>query len=727
MSGVAAFFALYAAMLHPLIAMKAGFVLGDYEVQMYPWSFAYAQALKEGVLLLWTPLLQCGFPLFAEGQTGMLYLPNLLLFKFLPFKLAYNAMLLLHFLAGGVFTYLFGRKKGMSREGAAVAAITFAFGSAYAGCFYNIVAMRSLVWFPLALYLVDKYLEKRKMLPLFILAFVQSLSWLGGFPQMALYAVFFVAAYFFLRLREEGPLIRGKGRAAAWFLAALGWSVVIALPQLWATWELAGESTRVLYGKEFALWGTVAPWCLTTVFMYSWGMFLRYKVYIGIWPILSVFLGGFQKRFALWWILTALSLFFALGAFNPVNWLLIHLPGASLLRNPSKFLFFTAFFLSVLAGLSFDSLSARFLSRAVKILAVFFVMAIGAWAVAAFGGELLLRFGRWYTDAFVLGKSFHQGSPDHYLVKIHSILGMAREELRLSNPFFWAPFILGGLFVAWLAFREKRGNGALLKAAFFLALGVDLFLFGQFSYGTGFIGNVGPFPDVSVHESLEKDGRWLDLTRDEKAVFPPNRNLLTGHSQVGAYSPLLDRHYYLLTKDLGALDDSFGRTRLSAEHLRANRSLLNLLGVKYLIAGAGQEPENFTRLRSSNGNTIYLNPEAQEEFHLVARSGFRSVRALENKPLSAAVEIDSSEGGLLVRNQLYTKDWKVRLDGRGQKLERVYTAFQGVEVPKGGHRVEWLYAPDWFTIGRWFYMGGLGVVFLGSLIYGVFQMRGRAE
>jgi uncharacterized membrane protein YfhO len=725
MIGAAAFLLLYAVMLHPLIAMKAGFVLGDYEVQMFPWTFAYAQALKEGTLLLWTPLIQCGFPLFAEGQTGMLYLPNLLLFKFLPFKAAYNAMLLLHFLAGGAFTYLFGRKKAMSREGAAVAATAFTFGSAYAGCFYNIVAMRSLVWFPLALYCADKFLEKRKVLPLFLLAFAQSLSWLGGFPQLAAYAAFFILVYFLLRLRQERAVLRDAGKMAAWFLGALGLSAAIALPQLWATWELAAGSTRLLHGKEFTLWGTVAPWSLVTVFFYSWGMFLRYKVYIGIWPVLSVLLAGFQKRFALWWILTGLSLFFALGAFNPVNWLLIHLPGASLLRNPSKFLFFTAFFLSVTAGLSFDALSRRFIPGAVKVLAVFFVIALAAWGAVTFGSDLLLGFGRWYTDSFVTGKSFHRGSYDHYLAKINTILGMARREIDLSNPFFWAPFLFDGLFVAWLALKERWKSGALWKAAFFLILGTDLFLFGKFSYGTGFIGNIGPFPDVSRFESLEKDGRWLDLTRGDSAVFPPNRNLLTGHAQIGAYSPLLDRHYYLLTKDLGAVDDAFGRTDVSVKDLGPRRPLIDLLGVKYLIAGEGDQPEDFKFLRPMNGKRLYLNEGAHDEFYLASGKGFRSVRVLENRPMSAAVEVNSAEGGLLIRSQAYTKDWEVRVDGRRVKLERVHSALQGVEVPKGGHRVEWLYAPVWFTIGRWFYAGGLALVLVGIVVFGVLPVRGR--
>ncbi|MGH7197517.1 MAG: hypothetical protein ACREH5_02090, partial [Candidatus Omnitrophota bacterium] len=581
------------------------------------------------------------------------------------------------------------------------------------------------VWFPLALFLVEKFLEKDKILPLFLLAFAQSQSWLGGFPQFSAYAALFVTAYFFLRLRESARPFSRKVKVSLWFFGALALSTLIALPQLWATLELASRSTRVLYGKEFALWGSVPPWCLATLFMVSWGAFLRYKVYVGIWPLMAVLAGGFQKRFAVWWVLVGLSLFFAFGAFNPFNWMLLHLPVASLLRNPSKFLFFTAFFLAILAGFSVDSLSARSFSRAAGFLGLFAVLAIGAWVITHFGGGILLRFGRWYTESFVVGKSFHQGTPDDYLRKIESILSATRQELDLANPFFWVPFIFGALFLGWVRLQKESGKRPVMKSVFVILLALDLFLFAKFGYGTGFLGNIGPFPDVGAVERLEKDGRWLDLTREEEAVFPPNRNLLTGHAQIGAYSPLLDKDYYVLTKDFGALDDSFGRTRLSVESLRAYRSLVNLLGVKYLIAGRGQTLEGFTLLRPLNGKSIYMNPEAQGEFHLAVKRGFRSVRVLKNDPLSAAIEVDSTEGGLLVRNQLYTKDWKVRMDGKERRLERAYTVFQGVEVPKGGHRLEWSYEPDWFTVGRWFYAGGLAVVFMGILFFGVFSAKGR--
>ena len=313
------FLALFLVFLYPLLTLRQGFLGGDYGWQFYPWTQLYAEALKSGRgPVLWTPLIQSGFPLFAEGQTGMLYSLNLLFFRLLPFKIAYNGLFLSHFLMGGIFSYLFGRKRGMSPAAAALTALCFTFGSAYAGCFYNIVTMRTLVWFPLALYFVEVYLGDRKLWALFALSFVQTQSWLGGFAQTAAYSFLFIFLYYALRiagdaaLRKRAPLLHLK------LAGSLGLSVLTALPQLWATLELAFHSSRILQEKTFILWGSAQPWSPVTLFLYPWSVFLRSNLYIGVLPFLLILLVRHRKNLKIWWILAAISFFFALGVFNPL-------------------------------------------------------------------------------------------------------------------------------------------------------------------------------------------------------------------------------------------------------------------------------------------------------------------------------------------------------------------------------------------------------------------------
>src|SRR4030067_1440290 len=56
----------------------------------YPLKDFLSQSLKGGQLPFWSKDLGMGLPVFAEGQVGVLFLPNLLLFSFLPTWLAWN-------------------------------------------------------------------------------------------------------------------------------------------------------------------------------------------------------------------------------------------------------------------------------------------------------------------------------------------------------------------------------------------------------------------------------------------------------------------------------------------------------------------------------------------------------------------------------------------------------------------------------------------------------------
>jgi len=262
--------------------MQEGFVLGDYERQFYPWTFVYAKALQGGGIPLWIEGIQCGFPLFAEGQVGMLYAINLILFSILKFNVAYNLLFLIHFLFAGLFSYIFAKSKGMSSAASAMVSICFTFGSSYAGCFYSIVTMRTLVWLPLALYLVDYFLEKRSRKALIVLSFLTAQSWLGGFPQTAFYASFFVTCFSALTIWEKkskwisclGPLLLAQ---------IVG--LIIASPQIWASGMMASQSARTLQDPGFVFWGSVPPWNLVLApFFYEWGRFqnIVFRLFKGV-------------------------------------------------------------------------------------------------------------------------------------------------------------------------------------------------------------------------------------------------------------------------------------------------------------------------------------------------------------------------------------------------------------------------------------------------------------
>ncbi len=87
----------------------------------YPFGLELARALNEGRLPLWAPGMLAGFPLFAEGQVGALYPPNLFLYKLLPTHLALSYSIILHLAWAGVGMYTWVRAQGLRLPGAFLA------------------------------------------------------------------------------------------------------------------------------------------------------------------------------------------------------------------------------------------------------------------------------------------------------------------------------------------------------------------------------------------------------------------------------------------------------------------------------------------------------------------------------------------------------------------------------------------------------------------------------
>lgn len=189
---------------------------------------------------------------------------------------------------------------------------------------------------------------------------------------------------------------------------------------------------------------------------------------------------------------------------------------------------------------------------------------------------------------------------------------------------------------------------------------------------------------------------------------------------MGAYSPLLDKDYYELTKDFGQLDDSFGRTKLNTEALKEKRALLDFLNVKYIVTDL--ELKDFRLLSKEAGKRIYLNENATgREFFIQTAAGtplqpLLTFAAAYQTPLNCLVHVNLPNDGLLVRNQIYDKGWNLILDGKRTDLERAYGAFQGVRLSSGPHELRFYYIPGRFAAGCWVHLICMAFALCGAVM-----------
>lgn len=729
---LAFFGALFVYFLWPLIVLKKTFILGDYGLQFFPWSHLYAEGLKRGQLPYWTPLMANGFPLVAEGQVGAYYPLNLLGFLLLPVEAAYTWGILLHFLLGGVGFYVYGQKIGLSKEASALSAVLFSFSSAYGGCFYNIVTVRVLTWLPYGLIALENIAAGKK--PSFwtgLLSAFIAMMWTAGFPQMAVYALLYLSIY--------AAFKKSVFRCLAAFAMANLFALVLASPQLYATWQLIGQSTRSSGDAAFALWGSVPPPAALSLVFPEWGNFLRVSFYIGILPLFFALIGAATKKERaekVHWGLAVIFFLLALGKYNPLYAFAVKTFSLTALRNPSKFLFFSTVSLAIAAGFGMQkALAGREEGKWKKIVgisAVFFAL-VPALASAVFHlyGDALRAYGARLALEIFASKSDPAHGVEHYWQIIGGMLDRLGPLVSPLNA--WNLLALGWIALSVILFlRRTKG----FKYAAAAMIGLDLVLFAHF-YGAGFLGNIAKTDAVatqSVSEVLSLRplsggtlAEWSKGPEDE--LLAPNSNLLYLAPHAGGYSPLLLKRYYELTRDLGIVDASLGRRPMRLEVWQKERGLIDALGIETLISGEEIGLPGFESAGKAAGRRIYANKAAlpplvvmydwkkledadqrlaylkSERFHpasqavvesdapFQAHAGMDASLPLEwhKDEIGLSASVNAKERGLAVIRSAYYPAIKAKVDGAPQKIVPVNHAFSGVYLTQGVHRLHLFY------------------------------------
>jgi hypothetical protein len=210
----------------------------------------YADALRNGELLQWTPLIYGGFPVFAEGQGGFLYPLNLVIWYLLTPVGAMNFYILFHALLMGFGVYfltsLLTGNKIFSIPAGVAASIC---GSVIAGHTRHLNSLTAIVYAPWLFYTVELFLCTRKVSKGLVFGILLGLLLLGGHPQHTFISASLAVLYLFLRIvfekKSESFINRIKNHKALQFLLlAMVVFVMIGLPQIKSTMELVPFTER---------------------------------------------------------------------------------------------------------------------------------------------------------------------------------------------------------------------------------------------------------------------------------------------------------------------------------------------------------------------------------------------------------------------------------------------------------------------------------------------------
>ena len=169
-----------------------------------------------------------------------------------------------------------------------------------------------------------------------------------------------------------------------------------------------------------------------------------------------------------------------------------------------------------------------------------------------------------------------------------------------------------------------------------------------------------------------------------------------------------------------------------------NNTMWRMLNVKYVISSKPTGLPGLKVIDQNSDNTLSLNEyalprayfvdsvknaNALELLNLVKNNSFdpKNVAYLENenisidKPDSSAytridtykdeqIDIEAKSTGnnfLFLGDTYYPLGWKALIDGKDTRIYKANHGFMGIVVPKGNHKVEFLYAPHSFYLGKY--------------------------
>lgn len=714
--------------------------------QFYP-SFAFlARSLAAGQSPFWTPNVFAGWPQIADPQSlifSPLYLvvalfdpdPGPRLFDVLTFGLLY---------AGGAGVMLLFRDRGWNAAAAVAAALAFSFGGSAASRIQHIGQVESLVFLPLALWMLARALERSSWRAGAAAGLFASFIVIGR-DQVSLVAIYVLAGFVLWHWLDGNG--RRKRLAASLKPLAAGAVVglcIVTVPVL-LTELLAQSSNRPEISFALAVQGSLHPASLlmlafADVFGASdfsrefWGppsipwhdmvsqTGLYYsqnvgQIYAG--ALVAVALIGLAlERGALWTreirfftAAAAATLLYALGKYTPLFYLLYEfLPGVALFRRPADATFILCGLLAIIGGY----LIHRFLEGTLVLARWQQVLAI---AVAGLLVAVSVVLARWADMLASASLPLLWGTG--FLVVAAGALVLARRAGQRSVAL--AALVLAAFSTVDFAWNNAPNESTGLPSSMFDALRR----------------NTNDATVVALKAKL-RDAAAPDR-RDRVELIGvayhwPNIGLIHDFDHLFGHNPLR----------LGSFEDATGAPDTVAAArgpftplMPSYRSMLeDLFGVRFIVLGEPIEtidpalkPGDVKLVARTRDAYIYENPRAlprvllatqwqKADFaKLVGDGGWpdvdpRRTVLLEQAPANAPnggeagsvrilrydntdieIEADAPSGGFVVLNDVWHPWWRASVDGKPAGILKANVLFRAVIVPPGRHVVRFTFHP----------------------------------
>jgi hypothetical protein len=702
----------------------------DFVLQFYAWKgFIYDHLGSHGSLPFWNPYLFSGSPFIANIQASMFY-PLGFLYYLMPPDIAYGYSTVLHFMLGSCFMYLFMRSLDVHPTGCLFSAMVFMFNGYFMTHLFagHLSFVQNYIWIPLIFFFLNRFVESASLWDVLAAGFSLGFQILGGFPQIAFYTI--LASFLFVLL--FGVLTRREKEKVSPFKLGAGWGLFVflgfalAAVQVLPTYEFTKLSTRgggISY--TMATYESLHPkellaFLLPDIFgnpidgtywrSQDFWHFWESCGYVGILPLLFLFVRGYEPKFiklrVYAVILILFSLFLALGKYNPLYPYIYKLPGFNNFRLPAQIIFLYVFNVAVLSGLGLS-----------RILEGEWRFSKGFWLFLALSGLLLvtvligLAFFR-FEFFFSLFRSFSESPVTH--VNMFLLWERISHSVHQTCLIFFLSLLL-------LALSKRRRLSPSIFS--FLACGmvfVDLYLFGApFVRTHAFV--TPPEKQHLLSQLSQTAVKGRVVTSDSR--FSTNDGLTYRFPSILGYDPLILKKYvdYVLSSQgyppnehVVNLYEVFAPQAKLIKLLHAMqvvsggqvKELENEIPYAFLVPnGTVKSEETILPFMKSDEfdprKTVVFSKPPKQEHRFVEQNGpFRgSCHVLSYSTEEIRFKISCNQPCYLVMSEMWFPGWVASVDGKDREVICGNYLFRVVPLEEGDHEVK-LYFVSWsFRIG----------------------------
>lgn len=670
-----------------------------------PLKFFLAENLKNNQLPLWNPYIANGFPALAEGQTGTFFILNLILFKFLPFPLAFNLGIVSIFLTTAIGTYLFCKELKMSMLACFFSALTFTF-SGFFICHlthFNLIQASSL--FPLLLFLTLKMFKSVKTNKLFIWGGLFSLTLsqqlFTGFPQIVLITLIWVLLlYFYTAIFNRTIKSKTKLYLFLILLISIVLGFLISAIQLIPQYEFLKISTRSglsdnqanYYSYPFKhLITLISPYFLGNpklgtyppFYKFDGSVFWENTGYIGLLGIALGLLGILMKSSSKKFLLISLIFSFLLmtGKYSPL-YFIYEMPPLSLFRVPSRFILPFIFSLTILFGLTlqyvFQKVKLRFL-----LVVIIAIQLVDLWNF----GLNYHSIGKWedwlskpQTAEFITAQT-HEKINNSRVISLdtHQIWNEIFTTKGWSNPepyFYFRNDLLANYNILYNI--RQFGVYPVQKTKRYDYF-ESLLLFG--------VNNNEK--QISINTTSTK---LLATAGVNYLITPKNINTPENNQPVYKTTPGQNLPSYNIYSLKPSYSAYFTSSFLSASTLE---EVLDLLSSKKFNPPQNVILEKEFKIDEENKNSL---PPL--------------ISLIKSTNTENIYEVVSNKDGFFVLSQSFYPGWKVFVDGTQKEVLPANLNFTAVYLTAGNHQVSFIYKPTSWKIGRFLSLAGIVITFL---------------